>query len=447
MTPRKNILLITLDDAVAFWKFRSIFGVTLQTPNLDRICAESALFSNAYCQAPICSPSRASMMSAKAPHQTGITGAFGDAAAVLDPGMLWIKTLKDNGFFCSSGGKVLKSYKPLPKPLHRALYSDVRRFFAMDRRKRWYKANDAADDVPKIAYGGYRGGLAAADARDDATFYDHQVAESAMAFFDRYDRDTPFYREVGFHDPHGPWITPRRFKDMYDETQFVKPAEWQDGFAPCPVMDEDGPINFPETDLGYWQKSVRNYFSALTHADYQLGRVWDALKASRHEANTVVIIASDHGMHLGDRSRFRKQTLWEQVANVPLILHDPDQLRGVVIDDPVALLDVGPTIMDIAGLPPIADSPGQSLLPMLQGARAPDRAVPTAFLDNVAIRKGKYRFIRYRDGSTQLFDLDADWWQTRDLGPDHPDFADLRAAHAACCQQHGFDPDSAPPAA
>ena len=173
--------------------------------------------------------------------------------------------------------------------------------------------------------------------------------------------------------------------------------------------------------------------------DDHLGRVWDALKASPHADNTLVILLSDHGLHLGERDRFRKHTLWEQVANVPLIIHDPARPEAKVVIDPVALIDVGPTVMDYLALPPLEDSPGQTLRPFVETThRAPDRVVPTFIDGNAAIRKGKYRFIRYRDGSEQLFDLEADWWQTRDLGAGHPDYQSVRAAFEACCAEYGM---------
>jgi arylsulfatase A-like enzyme len=124
---------------------------------------------------------------------------------------------------------------------------------------------------------------------------------------------------------------------------------------------------------------------------------------------------------------------------VPLIIHDPEQPVAQVVSDPVALLDIGPTVMDYADLPPLDGSLGRSLRPQMDWARAHDRAVPTFLHQSAAVRKGKYRFIRYSDGSTQLFDLSKDWWQTRDLGPDHPAYAQMQAAHAACCLEYGFD--------
>ncbi len=442
-TVKKNIVLISFDDAVAFWKYKSIFNEVLHTPNLDRICAQSTSFHNAYCQAPVCSPSRASFMSGKSPHQSGVTASDKNYFDKIPPEQMWPYTLKQNGYYCSSGGKMMRGFGPLPEAIQKTIYSDFGKRFQLEKRKRIFDDRVNTDDVERIEFGGYRGGQATVHKKDDKIFYDYQVSGSARAFFRKYDRDVPFYREVGFQGPHGPWTTPRRFKEMYNFKNIQKPDAWKDGFDENLFMNSNTPPNIDNSRLRMWKHSVRNYFSALTHTDQHLGDIWDALKASDQADSTIVIIVSDHGLHLGERNLFRKHTLWEQVANVPVIIHDPSRPVAQVITDPVALLDIGPTVMDYAGLPPLEGCVGRSLRPLVEGHSAPDRAAPTFLDNNAAIRKGKYRYIRYGDGSTQLFDLDNDWWQTKNLGDKHPAYSDMKAAHAACCLEYGFDVNKA----
>lgn len=436
---QKNILLISLDDAVAFWKYKTLLGEPLQTPNLDRICSQSTSFHSAYCQAPVCSPSRASFMSGLSPHQTGVTSSNSRYFDTVSPQKMWPSTLRDEGYHCVPGGKVMRGYRALPQEVHEAIfstpYSEIYRKFSLAARASTY-----ADGAPpdQISYGGRRGGLATTTEAGDKELYDNQVADSAIEFLNSYDQDGPFYREVGFQSPHGPWTTPQRYKDQYRFKRFRQPEDWAQGFDVKAVPED---LISPNIDISrnrFWRQSVRNYYSALSYADYQVGRVWDALKASPHAENTLVVIVSDHGFHMGERNWFGKSTLWEQVANVPLIIHDPTQSEGKTIHDPVALVDLGPTVMDYLGLPPIPDSPGRSLLPQLAGEQVPDRTVPTFFHGHAAVRKGKYRFIRYSTGAEQFFDLSQDWWQTKDLGPDHPDYAEIKQAHAECCQAYGM---------
>ncbi|MEM6759870.1 MAG: sulfatase-like hydrolase/transferase [Pseudomonadota bacterium] len=438
MTRPPNIVLFTFDDAVAIWNYKAVFGAALHTPNFDRICAQSTAFHAAYCQAPICGPSRASFMSGKAPHVIGRTELGNKIFDTVDPRDLWPYLLKQNGYFTSSGGKITQGYVPLPPAIHEVLYCDA--------PKRFTKDNSVRADICRD-FGGLYGGKGITYPDHDDWFYDHQSASSAIDFFHSYDRDAPFYREVGFFGPHNPWITPQRFKEMYDPRQFCQPDAWAQGFESSAYLPQDHPRQFPTQKQRYWRKTVRNYFSAISHADHNLGRMWDGLKSSPHADTTVVIIASDHGLHCGERGRHGKYTLYEQVANVPLVLHDPTLPAAQVVDDPVALIDIGPTVMDYAGLPALDNCPGRSLRDYAHGARDPDRAVPTVRGGNAGIRRGRYRFNRYEDGSTELYDLARDWWQTRNLGPDHPAFAEMQAAHLQTCRQYGFDPLAASAAA
>ena len=435
---RKNLVLISFDDMVAVWRYRTAFGPLLLTPNLDRICAQSTAFHAAYAQVPVCSPSRASFMSGLAPHQTGVLNSDRDYFDKIPPEALWPYRLRQAGYHCSSGGKVMRGYVPLPGDVHEKIFSDPPKAFAIERRPRVQRRRNLPG---RVEMGGFRGGWATTDPAADATLYDHQVAASAEAFFAGYDGAAPFYREVGFAGTHGPWTTPLRFKEMYDPRDFKKPPAWRQGFDACPAMDEIAPPNLDSSQYRHWSKSLRNYFAAISYVDDRLGRVWDALKSSRHADNTLVILTSDHGLHLGERDRFRKHTLWEQVANVPLIVHDPARPEARVVTDPVALIDIAPTVADYLALPPGPNYIGRSLRPHVEaGFTDPDRAVPTFLDDNAAIRKGRYRYIRYRDGSEQLFDLDADWWQTRSLGPDHPAAPEMRAALEATCAEYGARP-------
>lgn len=318
-------------------------------------------------------------------------------------------------------------------PLHKQLYSDRRKRFNGDMR--------IPNELELKSFGGHRKGWATTNPKDDETYYDHEAADSAIDFLQSYDGEGPFYREIGFHSPHGPHLTPARFKEMYNEENFTRPSAWNTCFDENAYCDEHMEQNqfLKSGDETWWRKSVRNYFSALSHGDYQFGRVWDALRTSQHADNTIVVILSDHGFHLGNRNQYRKTTLWEQVARVPLIIFDPSRPSRQDIHDPVALLDLGPTLLDLAGLPAFDESlPGRSLAPALSGNRDPNRAVPTFYRDNASIRKGDFRFILYEDGSTQLFDIKEDYWQINNLGEGHAMHAPMREALRASCEAHGF---------
>ena len=431
----KNILFISMDDCAAYWDYRSVFKEKLQTPNLDRICERASVFRAAYCAAPLCGPSRASLMSGLAPHQSGVVSNNDYVFNHISPKQMWSFDLKKHGYFCSSGGKVHHYFGAMDEKYHKVLYDDAPKSFPLfDWTPTKFKS--------AVALGGHRGGYATTDPDEDSHYYDAHSADSAISFLNSYNDDAPFYREVGFYSPHGPRVTPIRFKDLYNVDNFTRPAEWELGFSTNDFTKYElrETPELAKSDHSWWQHSVRNYFSAVSHVDYHIGRVWDALQASRHAQNTIVVILSDHGFHLGNLNRFLKKTLWEQAARVPLIVFDPANPQGQEIYDPVSLIDVGPTVLDYTdSVAPRKNSLGKSLRPLIRGRPAPQRAIPTFLRDNVAIRYGKYRLIRYRDGSTQLYNLKKNYWQQKDLGISHRGFAHMEAQLYETSKEWGFD--------
>lgn len=426
-----NILLVSFDDAVAPWPYKTAFGEPLRTPNLDRLCEMSTAFHAAYSQAPVCGPSRASMMTTMMPHELGILDNSIFAFDKISPTTVWSHQLRQNGFYCSSGGKVHHRYKPLRPDDHNILYDDERKHFSDDMglpreiRKR------------AKAFGGNRNGRGTEDGTDDDFYYDAQSADSAISFLEGYDGDRPFYREVGFFSPHAPHITPARFKRMYDAKNLRRPSEWRGYLSDNTFVNETLPEEPELVSEEWWQFSVRNYFSAYSHGDYHLGRVLDALRASRHADNTLIVVVADHGFHLGNRNLFRKMTMWEQSLRIPFIVHDPRNAVRQEIHDPVELIDLGPTILDFAGVPPIERRHGRSLRPVMGGERDPHRAAMSFLRGNIAMIKDGLRIIRYGDGSHQLFDVAKDFWNLNDLGTGHPRFAEMSAELSRRAQDCG----------
>lgn len=427
MNDRKNILLIGMDDAFAFWRFKTCFGAQLQTPNLDRICAVSSAFTAAYCQIPVCGPSRASAMSGLSPYETGIFDNYTNVFDVLRPDQMWQFRLKQDGYHCSTAGKIHHGYKPLPDAVHNTLYSHPsRRVFFGPKR-----------EAEAVNFGGRMGGGGTTNPDDDRHYYDHRSAQDAIRFLASYKGNQPFYREVGFHHPHPPFRTPARFKELYNVGDFIRPNAWAQGFDLSAFTKIFMAENMDSQQaVEDWQKSIRNYFSAFSHVDYQIGRVWDALKSSPHAANTIVVIFSDHGYHMGDKNRFRKFTLWEEATRVPFIIHDP-QSAGRFVDYPVALVDMGPTILDYAGARPMAHAVGRSLRDIVQGDAGPDRAVPTFWYGSASIRKGDYRITLYQDGSAEFHNVRTDPWLNTNLAGQDPAYEDMHKALIDTCRDYG----------
>lgn len=425
---RKNVVLVAIDDGFAFWRYRTMFGATLQTPNLDRIMACSTTFTSAYCQVPVCGPSRASAMSGLSPFETGVLDNYTSIFDKLRPEQMWQYRLKEAGYYCSTAGKVHHGFRPLADDLHQVLYSHP------SSRVHFGPAKDS----PTVTFGGISGGKATTDTKDDKHYYDARSSRHAIRFLNSYDGDAPFYREVGFHHPHLPFTTPVRFKEMYDLDDFIRPEDWAQGFDLSEFTARYMVENSRFEDDDFWRKSVRNYFSAYSHVDMYIGQVWDALQASKHADNTVFVLFSDHGYHMGDKTRFRKFTLWEEAARVPLIIHDPDA-PAQEVDAPVALADIGPTVLDYTGCIPLQPAVGRSLRGAIHGAPEPARSVPTFWYGSASVRMGAYRTTLYQDGSAEFYDVEDDMWLQKNLAGDHPDYAAHHANLVETCYAYGVD--------
>jgi arylsulfatase A-like enzyme len=174
---------------------------------------------------------------------------------------------------------------------------------------------------------------------------------------------------------------------------------------------------------GKWRDAVHAYLASISFADAMVGRVLSGLQRSPYAKNTIVVFWSDNGWHLGEKRHWHKSTLWQRSTHVPLIFAGPGlRETGVERRQPVTLLDLYPTMLEMCGLPPKAELEGKTLMPLLRSARAKrDPAVITYLPGNHAVRTERWRYIRYRDGGEELYDCIADPQEFRNLAslPEH----------------------------
>ena len=167
---------------------------------------------------------------------------------------------------------------------------------------------------------------------------------------------------------------------------------------------------------GTWRESVRSYQASCTFADHQLGRLLDSLARSEHVGNTIVVLWSDHGYHLGEKNHWEKFVLWEKATRVPLVIAAPRTVApGTVVSAPVSLLDLYPTLLDLTGLPPNPTLEGKSLTPLLRDPNRERTVAMTYQRGNHAIRSNRWRYIRYADGTEELYDHANDPDELRNL--------------------------------
>ena len=248
---------------------------------------------------------------------------------------------------------------------------------------------------------------------DEGDYDDSKSAEFAVRYLKR-DHDGPFFLACGLFRPHLPWYVPQSYFDKYPLDEIVLPKVKEDDLADVPPAGKAF-AKARRSDFeaikkkGKWREAVRAYLASITYADTQLGRVLDALDAGPHAKNTIIVLWSDHGWHLGEKGHWHKTTLWEEATRVPFIISAPGFEPGIC-SKPVSLIDIFPTLTDLCDLPKIGAQDGVSLAPLLENTNS-EWARP-AIIEfkpgNVAVRSEHWRYIRYRDGSEELYDLRAD---------------------------------------
>ncbi|MDF7809160.1 sulfatase [Pontiellaceae bacterium B12219] len=228
----------------------------------------------------------------------------------------------------------------------------------------------------------------------------------------------PFMLMVGFLHPHVPWYAPQSYFDMYDPETLVmppyKPDDWDDiPAAGLETINEGYPRTEWAIENNQWTNMVHAYLANVTFADSKVGLVLDALEASPYATNTIVVLWGDHGYHMGEKNTFQKHTLWDRSGVTPLIIKAPGMATNTVCDSVVSLLDLYPTLVDLAGLPPNDKVRGRTLSPLLENPALPwDHPVFTYKGGTEAVQYGNLRYIEYEDGSQELYDHtnDPDEW-------------------------------------
>ena len=256
---------------------------------------------------------------------------------------------------------------------------------------------------------------------DDADMPDYRSADWAIDRLEdigesQYVDGRPFFLAVGFLRPHVPWHAPPSWFEMHPLDELELPPYRKDDFDDVPAIGHQvaSVPQMPTTEWvienGYWPAIVQSYLASVSFVDAQVGRVLDALEASPYADKTIVVLFSDHGYHIGEKGRFAKHSLWEEATRVPLIFSGPGVPGSQSVPRAVELLDIYPTLVDLAGLPENADNEGNSLRPLLENPDMnwPYAAVTTYGRNNHGVRRGERRYIRYEDGSEEYYDHTVD---------------------------------------
>ena len=413
-----NVLLIMSDE-----HSREIAGCygnpIVRTPNLDALAARGAVFENAYCNSPICVPSRASLATGDYVHRTG----YWDSAAAYDGGApSWHHRLRDAGHDTVAIGKLHFRSADDDNGLteaHHAMYvvdgiGDMHGLLRTDKRVRTV-ARELANEAGR--------------GMSSYTHYDTKVADATVRWLrERRARhgDRPWALFSSMVSPHYPLIAPGEFYDLYAGVPLPRPRLYDEAERPRhPVID-----HYRETwnyddffDAERLQVGLTAYYGLCSFLDFQVGRILAALEESGFADDTLVIYTSDHGESLGNRGLWGKSVMYEESSGVPMVVAGPGIDAGVRCETPVSLVDVYPTVVESAcGELDERERalPGESLIPLAREQPA-DRVVFSELHDDGSmtgefmVRLGSWKLVHYAGYSPQLFNLETDPFEVRDV--------------------------------
>jgi arylsulfatase A-like enzyme len=397
---KPNILFIAIDD-LNDWIGCMGGHPNSKTPNLDRLAREGTLFTNAHCQAPICGPSRASLMTGLRPSTTGIYGQINDnnirkSNQATQQAVFLQEYLRQNGYKTMAVGKIF--HKHVPDGTVDESGGRVSGFGPKpSQRIKWDRKGTSTDWGPFP--------------ENDQEMPDYQTAQWAIERL-KQKQEKPFFLAAGFLRPHVPWHVPQKWFNLHPLHQIKTPPYLPDDYDDLPeiaIKVADVPM-MPTTEWMIknqeWKNVVQAYLACVSFVDHYVGEVLKALKMGPNAKNTVVILWSDHGYHIGEKNRFAKHSIWERATRAPLLIAGPSLQSGQICKKPVGMIDLYPTILDLCGLEANPQNEGHSLTPLLKNPENewPHAAVTTYGRNNHAVRSEHFRYIHYENGAEELYD-------------------------------------------
>lgn len=430
-----NILFIAIDD-LNDWVGALEGHPQVKTPNIDRLAAKGVLFTNAHTQSPLCNPSRASIMTGIRPSTSGIYNLaphFRDVTLTRDAVTL-PQYFQQHGYKTLSNGKIFHTLGNTPDKR-----TDFEEWGPIGGGTAGHPPTKLVGDThmgnhPLLDWGVY-------PAEGDSVRNDYKVAtwaEEKLSQLAQSDDGKPFFMAVGFWLPHVPLFATQKWFDLYpEEADIVLPPAPEDERLDVPDFAWYLHWYLPEVRLSWlkannqWPNIVRSYLATISFTDAQVGRVLDALEANGLADNTLIVLWSDHGFHLGEKGITGKNTLWERSTHVPLIFSGPGIPEGVKTHKPAELLDIYPTLVDWVGLPEKEGLEGISLVPQIKDVNAPRErpAITTHNPGNNSVRSENWRYIRYANGAEELYDHRTDPHEHHNLAGD-PSMKTVIADHA-----------------
>jgi len=417
------------------------------TPNIDRLASQGVLFTNAHCASPACKPSRAAIFSGLMPDKTGVWSNRTKSLAQLQPDILKLPQA-----FAKAGYRTLGTGKLHHSSNSEGSFSDYfkteQRWSPITRKEADYTAEEhpsKGSENPQHKVKDSTGreitlplnrmpSDRAPDKKSgesfdwgswdvpDSDFGDTRITNWAIERL-REKNSRPLFLALGYYRPHIPLWAPKRFFDRFkNDPGKLPPIKKND----LDDLGQLGKLRALEADTAglhetvvkhnEWEKAIEGYLACITYIDHEIGRLLKQLEQSPHKDNTIIVLWSDHGWHLGEKQHWGKWTGWERSTRVPLIIVPPKNQSkdfakpGSICDQPVSLIDLYPTLTDFSQVPAPKNLSGQSLVPLLKDpAKETKRKLVTMFNPgNISVRTTQWRYIRYEDGEEELYHMKDD---------------------------------------
>ena len=409
---RTNVLFLICDDLNC--DIGCYGHPIVETPNIDRLATRGVKFDKAYCQYPLCGPSRASFMTGMYPDQTLVKR---NAIYIREhiPNVNTMSQLfRDDDYFATRIGKIY--HYNVPKHIGTSGHDDPYSWnYTINPRGR-----DKTDDrqiysIRKPGVFGATLSWLAADGTDEEQTDGIAATEAIKALKYHAARNEPFYLAVGLYRPHTPYVAPKKYFDMYSLDD-IKVPYVPDGYLdtiPAPAAKSVSRMKDQwNIKQGVARQAILAYYASITFADAQLGRILDALDGNGLADNTVVLFTSDHGYHMGEHGHYQKTTLFENACRVPLIMSGPGIARGATTASMAEMVDFYPTLAELTGHDTPEFASGVSLANALRDPSVATRtSALTEYNGGYSIRTERFRYTEWGESGAQgreLYDHESD---------------------------------------